>query len=153
MAMHNRKRRRARLIQPELQTQAIFVSLAVAKGAVLLTCAAVYFTMRSALADDPEGSAILARLPKVLAIGSLVAMALITPAVLAYIAYATHRFAGPAHRMEQYLKGYLRGEEQGRLTLREKDELQVLANLLDMALSEADTREERIHVSVHQGSD
>ncbi len=129
--MQNRSRR-TRLIKPELQTQAIFVSLAVAKCAVALTCAVTYLSLRGALADHPG---LLERLPRVLAVASLVAMAMITPVLLAYVTYATHRVAGPAHRIEQYLKGYLRGEKQGRLTLREKDELQVLANLLDMALS------------------
>ena len=134
--MNNRRRRR--LIKPELQTQALFVSLAFAKAAIALTCVTIYLSMRGELAAHPE---LLEGLPKILAGASFVTMCVLTPILLGYVAYATHRVAGPAYRMEQYLKAYLRGEEQGRLTLREKDELQVLASLLDMALAERNHRE------------
>ena len=98
----------------------------------------IYLSMCGELAAHPE---LLEGLPKILAGASFVTMCVLTPILLGYVAYATHRVAGPAYRMEQYLKAYLRGEEQGRLTLREKDELQVLASLLDMALAEKDHRE------------
>lgn len=125
-------RRNSHLIKPELQTQAMFISLAIALSTVSITLVALYFGLSWMLGDEPV---ILDQLPKALGMTFLIAMVLITPLLLFYVARATQRVAGPAYRMEQYLKTYLRGEEQPPLQLRERDELQILANLLDMALA------------------
>ena len=89
----NNRRRRTRLIKPELQTQAIFVSLAFAKIAVALTCGTIFLAMRSKLAAHPE---LVESFPKVLGFASFLAMCVLTPILLAYVSYATHRVAGPA---------------------------------------------------------
>lgn len=54
--------------------------------------------------------------------------------------FLTHRLAGPLYRFEQTIKAILSGDLSIRIRLREKDEFQDLALLLNQAIIEMDQR-------------
>ena len=54
--------------------------------------------------------------------------------------FLTHRLAGPLYRFEQTIKAILSGDLSVRIRLREKDEFQELALLLNQAIIEIDQR-------------
>ena len=64
--------------------------------------------------------------------------------------FLTHRLAGPLYRFEQTIKAILSGDLSVRIRLREKDEFQELALLLNQAIVEIDQRLRAIETKGHQ---
>jgi methyl-accepting chemotaxis protein len=67
--------------------------------------------------------------------------------------FLTHRLAGPLYRFEHTIKAILRGDLSIRIRLREKDEFQDLALLLNQAIVEIDQRLRAIEKKGHQLED
>ena len=130
--------RRRRLIKPELQTQAIYASLGLISLTAVLFGVVAWFSLRVTLAEHPE---LLPRVTRALLASGFAVLAVLTPLAFVVVAWGTLRVAGPIHRMEEYLKSHLRGEEPTRLSLRQADELQVLASLLEHTLAKKRARE------------
>ena len=72
----------------------------------------------------------------------------LTPLVILIALVLSNRIAGPIYRIQRFLRKISRGDYKGRLRLREKDELQDLANALNhlasILCSERDGRREKI---------
>ena len=64
--------------------------------------------------------------------------------------FLTRRLAGPLYRFEQTIKAILKGDLSIRIRLREKDEFQDLALLLNQAIIEIDQRLRAIEKKGHQ---
>jgi methyl-accepting chemotaxis protein len=64
--------------------------------------------------------------------------------------FLTHRLAGPLYRFEQTIKAILSGDLSVRIRLREKDEFQELALLLNQAVVEIEQRLRAIETKGHQ---
>jgi len=64
--------------------------------------------------------------------------------------FLTHRLAGPLYRFEQTIKAILSGDLSVRIRLREKDEFQDLALLLNQAIIEIDQRLRAIEAKGYQ---
>lgn len=64
--------------------------------------------------------------------------------------FLTHRLAGPLYRFEQTIKAILSGDLSVRIRLREKDEFQALALLLNQAIVEIEQRLRAIEKKGHQ---
>jgi methyl-accepting chemotaxis protein len=71
-------------------------------------------------------------------------------AALAFGLFLTRRLAGPLYRFEQTIKSILKGDLSIRIRLREKDEFQDLALLLNQAIVEIDHRLRAIEKKGHQ---
>jgi methyl-accepting chemotaxis protein len=64
--------------------------------------------------------------------------------------FLTHQLAGPLYRFEQTIKAILSGDLSVRIRLREKDEFQELALLLNQAIVEIEQRLRAIETKGHQ---
>lgn len=77
---------------------------------------------------------------QVLALGQVFwpAIAALIVASAVFSIYLTHRLAGPLYRLEQSARELIQGNLSLRIRLRERDELQELAGLLNEALTNLD---------------
>ena len=78
----------------------------------------------------------------------LLRLIFLTPLVILIALVLSNRIAGPIYRIQRFLRKVSRGNYEGRLRLREKDELQDLAEALNSLVSrlhsERDGRREKI---------
>ncbi|MFA6078764.1 MAG: methyl-accepting chemotaxis protein [Candidatus Omnitrophota bacterium] len=97
----------------------------------------IYYTTMVGMGEKlasvyPQGR--LISIVKTVNIRILLATVFITPFVIIFGIYASHKIAGPIFRMEKFLNNVATGDLSTRLTLREKDELISLANGINNVL-------------------
>ncbi len=127
--------RKQTLVKRELQLRMVMQCGAVVGLAILvqsLLIAFVFARLASTLPND--GLMVHEAMPRVILTGMLTSLALLAPFVFALGLRYSHRIAGPVHRMEETLRRVVGSGEFESLRLREGDELQELAALLDQAL-------------------
>ena len=132
------KFRRKKLIQRSLQLKLTATLVCISSLATLLQIFLFNQALLSIAQELPEADSVLLReLPRVL--GTNIAWTLLVLVPLMFWAgiHLTHRIAGPAYRMEQYLLGLARGDDPGQpCRIRKNDELQTLCNALNGAVAE-----------------
>ncbi len=97
----------------------------------------IYYTTMVGMGEKlanvyPQGR--LISIVKTVNIRILMATIFVTPLVIIFGIYASHKIAGPIFRMERFLNNVATGDLSTRLTLREKDELINLANGINNVL-------------------
>jgi hypothetical protein len=127
-------RRRFRIIRPTLQLSLILSFVGVSTLALLLQYTLFVRVALSIAADRAEDNlapleTIGGELLGVLAVSFLVML----PLTLVVGILATHKFAGPIYRFEQYLKQVIAGEKPPDCHLRNGDELTSLCDLINRA--------------------
>lgn len=128
--------RKQTLVKRELQLRMVMQCGAVVGLAVLVQSLLIAFAFSRLAATLPnDGLMVHAAMPRVLVVGLLTSLALLAPFVFALGLRYSHRIAGPVHRMEETLRKVVATGEFESLRLREGDELQELAALLEQALS------------------
>lgn len=131
-----KNRRSRKLIRPDIQVLGILFSLGLALVTLVVQSVTMTFVFhRVASKATEDGPAILQELPTALGWSALATFVVLGPVILGLTLHATHRYAGPIYRIEQYLKGILAGERPGPLRLRERDRLQDVAALLAEAMA------------------
>jgi len=131
--MNQRKRT---LLKRELQLGMVMQCGAVVGVAMLVQSLLLTFLLSRLASTLPnDGLLVHEAMPRVLLTGMLTSLAILAPFVFALGLRYSHRIAGPVHRMEMTLRKVLDSGEPVPLRLREGDELQELAGLLDQALA------------------
>jgi len=129
--------RKQTLVKRELQLRMVMQCGAVVALAILVQSLLIAFVLSRLAATLPnDGLLVHAAMPQVIFTGMLTSLALLAPFVFALGLRYSHRIAGPVYRMEQTLRRAIGSGEFASLRLREGDELQELAALLDQALSQ-----------------
>ncbi|MCK6448312.1 MAG: hypothetical protein L6Q99_18140 [Planctomycetes bacterium] len=127
-------RRHFRIIRPTLQMRLVLTFIGISAFALLLQYIlfvrfAVELVAERAAADGLPLDDIGARLMQVFAISFF----LMLPLTFVVGVLATHKFAGPIYRFEQYLKQVIAGEKPADCRLRKGDDLQSLCTLINQA--------------------
>lgn len=142
-------KRRKKFISP-LQLRVTAAFLAVAALATLFQVLVLNNAITDLAREVPDhGEALLSALPSLLAKNIMMTLGLMAPVMVTVGILVTHRVAGPAYRMEQYLREVAReGRVAGPCRTREGDEFSGLVEALNDALakisSEArDSRDEQ----------
>lgn len=131
--------RKKKLVKSRLQLR---LTLAFLSLSILASLFQVFLLNRSLLTAaqglPTDGDTLLRQLPPILGYNLALTAAVLVPVMLVVGILVTHRVAGPVYRMEQHLREWLAGEEDGPCQLRRGDEFQELCALLNQALEEAD---------------
>jgi methyl-accepting chemotaxis protein len=126
--------RTKKLIQPRLQLRLIGFFMGVAAIGMLLQFLLLGARMAAALGRLDDGGAELAdEVPAMMLEVLAFSAAIVLPIVFALGLLLTFRIAGPAYRLETYLRSVARGEDVGPCRIREKDELQSLCDAVNEA--------------------
>ena len=126
--------RKKKLVQSRLQvrmTTAFFVLSA------LGLCLQAFLVKRAieAAAVNVEGAApLLEELPTLLWTNLLLTLCAVIPVIAMVGIFLTHRVAGPASRLESYLRDWIAGKWDGPCQLRKGDDLHELCELVNEAL-------------------
>lgn len=126
--------RRNRLPQRKLQLRMVAAFLGMSTVGLALQYTFSVYLLRS-VPELPEaiGNSMLSGLLT----AALVSAALALPLTAAIGVFVTFRVAGPAYGIEQYLRAFARGEDRGECRVRRDDELQSLAEAVNLALEHA----------------
>lgn len=127
-------RRHFRIIRPTLQMRLVLTFIGISAFALLLQYIlfvrfAVELVAERASSDGLPLDDIGSRLMQVFAISFF----LMLPLTFVVGVLATHKFAGPIYRFEQYLKQVAAGEKPADCKLRKGDDLQSLCTLINQA--------------------
>ena len=130
----NKHPRRIKLVRPGLQLRLILVF----GGMTALSLTVQYILFTSILANAAttlpnDGLVLLEQVSDLLIAGFAASFGILLPLVFMIGVLATHRFAGPVHRMETFLKAVFEGREAQECKLRKGDELGELCNLINQA--------------------
>src|SRR5262245_58700928 len=128
--------RKQTLVKRELQLRMVMQCGAVVALAILvqsLLIAFLFSRLASSLPND--GLLVHQGMPKMVLTGLAASLVLLAPFVFALGLHYSHRIAGPVHRMEQTLLKALGSGDFDSLRLRQGDELQELAGLIDQLLT------------------
>lgn len=129
-------KRKQTLVKRELQLRMVMQCAAVVTLAVLVQSLLIAFAFSRLASTLPnDGLLVHQAMPRVIVLGLLTSLAILAPFVFALGLRYSHRIAGPVHRMETTLHKAIENGEFEPLRLREGDELQDLAALVDQALS------------------
>ena len=138
-----KSRRKRKLVRPDLPVRGILFALGLALGTVVVQAITMTFVLHRVATKAPnDGPAILQELPGLSTWSAIATFVLLAPMVLALTLNATHRFAGPIFRIEQYLKAVVDGRDPGELKLRSGDKLQDVAELVAEAIEGTAERED-----------
>lgn len=125
-------KRKQKLSKSGLQLRLTLVFLTLSCMAALFQ---VFLINRSMLhlarSHGKSGDPMLAELPSVLGQNLMVTLVVLVPLMLVVGVLVTHRVAGPIYRIERYFQAWLRGEDNGPIRLRRRDELHDLAELVN----------------------
>jgi len=153
------RRRKFRLLRPALQ-----IRLMVAFGGIALLALGLQFLLfqraigEAALAMHGSDAAVVEELAGDLVTTLLVSIGVLLPAVVAVGTSVVLRFVGPLYRFETYLREVLAGRDPGALRLRQGDDLQDLAGLIDrvaepLRAHNADARRDAANTSAASATD
>ena len=137
-------RRQRTLVLPRLQLRLVGTFFLVLLGGFLLQSLLVHIELRRLTSAGEAGPGILEAMPAVQARVLLVSVAILLPATLAVGVLATQRIAGPAFRLERYLREVERGEANALCRLRRHDELKELCSQLNRTLTTIEARGGRV---------
>lgn len=126
-----RERRKIKLINPSLQLRIVGAFA----GVSILSFVLQGLFVASRLTTQQAAAAAGHSTPSIWVEIAVLSLGLFLPLTIALGILLTHRIAGPAYRMEQHLRGLLRGEEMGDCRLRDGDELGELCNLLNQTVT------------------
>jgi len=123
-----------KLIKPRLQVRLTLVFFAAALIALVIQAFMLNRTMMQLVSRLPNDElVVMSAWPTLLRSNVLITAALLVPLMLLVGIPTTFRLTGPLHRMEEYLKAVLRGEAVADCSLRKKDELQDMCELINRA--------------------
>jgi hypothetical protein len=126
--------RKKKLVQPRLQLRLIGFFMGIAALGLLLQFLMLAARLSAALARLDDGGAQLAdEVPGMMLDQLAFSSIIVLPIVFAIGLMLTFRIAGPAYRMENYLRSLARGEELGPCRIRKNDELQTLCDAVNAA--------------------
>lgn len=140
--------RRIKLIRPGLQLRLILVFAGMC--AFSLTLQYILFTsiLASTATSLPnDGLLLLEQVTDLLVAGFFASFGILLPLSFVIGVLTTHRFAGPVHRFETFLRGVLAGRESQACKLRKGDELGELCDLINQA-----TAQQRVSNATQQGT-
>jgi hypothetical protein len=127
-------RRTLKLILPRLQLRLILVFLCTAASALLLQYLLLMETLADFAADLPhDGLLLLDGLGELLTRILVASFLVLLPLTFLVGILATHRFAGPIYKLQNYLHRVAQGERLPDCQLRKGDELQDLCDLVNRA--------------------
>ncbi len=133
MTKSNHKRS-STLVNRKLQLRLVIASLAITSIALMLQFLLLsFFVTRSASQLDGGGGALADQLPAMLITVLVLTMAITLPTAGLIGIRMTFRIAGPIARMEAYMQAKGNGEQVGRLSIRDGDELQTLCDAINYA--------------------
>lgn len=129
--------RRIRLVRPGLQLRLIIVLA----GMTALSLTLQYILFTSIVADAAtglpnDGLLMLDRVSDLLIAAFLASFGVLLPITFITGVLATHRFAGPIHRFESFLREVVAGEQVQPCELRKGDELGALCALINAATAD-----------------
>lgn len=127
-------RRHFRIIRPTLQMRLVLTFIGISAFALLLQYTlfvrfAIELVAERASEDGLPLDDIGSRLMQIFSISFF----LMLPLTFVVGVLATHKFAGPIYRFEQYLKQVIAGEKPADCKLRKGDDLQTLCTLINEA--------------------
>ena len=130
----NKQPRRIKLIRPGLQLRLVLVF----GGMTALSLTVQYILFTSILANvattlPHDGLLLLEQTSDLLVAGFFASFGILLPLIFVIGVLATHRFAGPVHRMETFLNQVFAGSQSDECKLREGDELVELCELINQA--------------------
>jgi hypothetical protein len=127
--------RRIKLINVPLQMKLTFIFVGMAAVSLLLQVLLFTKCLGDVAAMLPHDGAIFWAQMRSVFLGVFLTSTLaFLPLIFLIGVLTTFRIAGPLYRLETYLSSIVRGEEPSGLKLRQGDELQKLAELLNQAL-------------------
>lgn len=134
-------KRSRKVIQPGFQLRLVGTFTGIGLLALLLQFLIVGFRLSRAVADVETGGGHIAdELPSVMLDTLVFSLGMLTPVLFGLGILLTFRVAGPAYRMERYLRAVARGEEQGPCSIRKGDHLQDLCDALNEAVGSMQSR-------------
>lgn len=129
------KKRSQKIIQPGFQLRLVGLFTGMGMLALLLQFSIVGFRLSQAVADVEEsGGHIADQIPGVLMNTIVFSLGMLVPVLFGFGILLTFRIAGPAYRMEQYLRAVARGEAQGPCSIRKGDQLRELCDAINLAV-------------------
>jgi len=127
--------RNRKLIKRSFQLRLVGACMGVTTLALLLQFLLLSFFVTKRAGELGQAGGVLAdQLPGMLILVLGLTLAVILPVVIMVGIQVTFRFAGPIHHIEQYMLARGRGEKRGQLKLRKGDELQFLADAINVGL-------------------
>lgn len=130
-----RHRRTRKLVLPTLQLRLVVLLTVMVTAALLLQSFLIVNGFQRELARLREsGEDVLGALPTVMREALVFALGMLVPVVFGMGILLTFRIAGPAFRMERWLRAIARGEEPERIRLRAGDHLGSLCDALNEAV-------------------
>lgn len=131
MSQHHRKKK---LVQPRFQLRLIGFFMGLSALGLLLQFLLLGARLTAAMGRLDDGGAQLAEQVPAMMLEVLgFSVVIVLPIVFCLGLMLTFRIAGPAYRMEGYLRAVARGEELEPCQIREKDELQSLCDAVNAA--------------------
>ena len=129
-------KRTQKVIQPGFQFRLVALFTGIGTLALLLQFMIVGFLFtRSAQAVESTGGHIADEIPSILLSTMVFSLGMLVPVLFGVGILLTFRVAGPAHRMEHYLRAVARGEEHGKCTIRKGDQLGSLCDAINVAVT------------------
>lgn len=129
------RKRSQKIIQPAFQLRLVGWFTGMGMLALLLQFMIVGFRLSQAVAHVGEnGGHITDEIPGVLMTTLLFSLGMLVPVLFGFGILLTFKIAGPAYRMEQYLRALARGEASGPCSIRKGDQLQELCEALNLAV-------------------
>jgi nitrogen fixation/metabolism regulation signal transduction histidine kinase len=126
-------KRRKRLIKPRLQLKLTFIFVSLSALSLLLQFILFSNRLTNVALELPHDSAYLLQESNGLLLQTLLSSFLLfLPLTFIVGVLTTFRIAGPLHRFETFLRAVRRGERPADFRLRQGDELQELAELLNV---------------------
>lgn len=128
------KKRRIKLIKPQLQLKMTFLFVSVAVLSLLLQAVLLMSGLTTAALELPnDHMMMLDRVDSIIFQSLLSSFVLFLPLTFAVGILTTFRFAGPVYRMEAFLRQVVRGEKPADCRLRQGDELHDFCALINEA--------------------
>jgi len=126
-------RRRRKLIQPGLQLRLTFTFVGISALSLLLQFVLFANAITNLALELPrDGAVVMERSSGLLGSVLLVSFLVFLPLTFGIGVLATFRIAGPVYRFKAFLSAVLRGERPPDFHLRKGDELQDLAELMNV---------------------
>ena len=138
------KKRSQKIIQPSFQLRLVGWFTGIGMLALLLQFSIVGFRLSQVVADVEEsGGNIADEIPDVLINTLVFSLGMLVPVLFGFGILFTFRIAGPAFRIERYLRAVARGEASGPCSIRKNDQLQELCEAVNLAVDSLQRRSAR----------
>ena len=129
-------KRSRKLIQPGLQLRLVCLFTGIGTLALLLQFLIVGILIsRASQSVEASGGHLADALPGILVNTLVFSLGMLVPVLFGIGILLTFRIAGPAHRMETFLRAVARGEEHGLCTIRKGDQLGSLCESINEAVT------------------